>query len=109
MAKSKKLTHTITIPKSHGVEQTPPKYPKTPHTPRTPADEAIDFFESGFKQGDEPIRVYELPLDPDGGPNKDRQVCAVFASDDFRTRCDASMSLGWTRLVYFESSIVTTC
>lgn len=40
---------------------------------RTPADEAISFFESDFKQG-EPIRVYELILDPDGGPNKDRQV-----------------------------------
>ncbi|KAI0078663.1 glycoside hydrolase family 13 protein [Panus rudis PR-1116 ss-1] len=46
--------------------------PKTPKTPKTPADEGIDFFESAFKEGEEPIRVYELQLDPDGGPNKDR-------------------------------------
>ena len=44
-------------------------------TPKTPADEAIEFFESA--QIDEPIRVYELRLDPDGGPNKDRSVSLV--------------------------------
>lgn len=43
-------------------------------TPKTPADEGIDFFESAFKQGEKPIQVYELQLDPDGGPNKDRSV-----------------------------------
>ena len=72
MAKAK-ITQTIEIPKSDGSEQGSAKYSKT-SGPRTPADEAIDFFESGFKMGDEPIRVYELTLDPDGGPNKDRQV-----------------------------------
>ncbi|KAH9945728.1 glycoside hydrolase family 13 protein [Amylocystis lapponica] len=46
--------------------------PVTPKTPKTPADEGIDFFEAAFKQGEKPIRVHELQLDPDGGPNKDR-------------------------------------
>ncbi|KXN86634.1 Glycogen debranching enzyme [Leucoagaricus sp. SymC.cos] len=45
----------------------------TPTTPRTPADEGLDFFSSAPTHGQEPIRVYELRLDPDGGPNKDRQ------------------------------------
>ncbi len=43
-------------------------------TPKTPADEAIDFFESAIVPGQAPIRVYELVLDDDGGPNKDRSV-----------------------------------
>lgn len=42
--------------------------------PKTPADEGLDFFEAGIKHGEEPIRVYELQLDPDGGPNKERAV-----------------------------------
>ncbi len=42
--------------------------------PKTPADEGIDFFEQGIKHGEEPIRVYELQLDPDGGPTKERAV-----------------------------------
>lgn len=73
MAKARKIAQTIEIPKPDGDEHDSIKYPKTPG-PRTPADEAIDFFELGVKMGDEPIRVYELALDPDGGPNKDRQV-----------------------------------
>ena len=74
MAKAKKLNQTIEIPKALDQKRSlSPKYPKTPGV-RTPADEAIDFFESGFKQGDDAIRVYELALDPDGGPNKDRSV-----------------------------------
>ena len=48
--------------------------PTTPKTPKTPADEGLDFFESAIVQGEEPIKVYELQLDPDGGPNKDRSV-----------------------------------
>ena len=49
-----------------------------PKTPKTPADEGIEFFESATSQ--EPIRVYELRLDPDGGPNKDRSVeCPSFS------------------------------
>lgn len=41
-----------------------------PVHPKTPADEGIAFFESPIVLGEEPIRVYELLLDPDGGPNK---------------------------------------
>ena len=50
--------------------------PTTPKTPKTPADEGIEFFEDIATKG-EPIRVYELRLDPDGGPNKDRSVSTV--------------------------------
>jgi glycogen debranching enzyme len=42
-------------------------------TPKTPADEGIEFFQS-TAQTDTPIRVYELRLDSDGGPNKDASV-----------------------------------
>ncbi len=43
-------------------------------TPKTPADDAIEFFSSAPSQGEGSVHVYELRLDPDGGPNKDRQV-----------------------------------
>ncbi|KAG6844634.1 hypothetical protein H0H87_005291 [Tephrocybe sp. NHM501043] len=46
--------------------------PTTPTTPKTPADEGIEFFQSQPQPGDAPIRVYELHLDTDGGPHKDR-------------------------------------
>jgi len=45
-----------------------------PNTPKTPADEGLNFFASVPPQGESPIRVYELRLDPDGGPNNDCQV-----------------------------------
>lgn len=45
-----------------------------PTTPKTPADEGIEFFELASVDNKAPIRIYELPLDPDGGPNKDRTV-----------------------------------
>lgn len=48
--------------------------PADPTTPKTPADEGIEFFEFASVDNKAPIRVYELPLDPDGGPNKDRAV-----------------------------------
>lgn len=44
--------------------------PVTPITPKTPADEGIDFFEAAVADDEAPIRVYELRLDPDGGPSK---------------------------------------
>ncbi|KAF9005909.1 glycoside hydrolase family 13 protein [Cyathus striatus] len=44
-----------------------------PLTPKTPADEGIDFFQSPVADGEKPLHVYELRLDPDGGPHKDRQ------------------------------------
>jgi len=43
-------------------------------TPKTPADEGIEFFQSESHPAESPIRVYELHLDPDGGPNTDRIV-----------------------------------
>ena len=44
---------------------------------KTPADEAIAFFESPYSKDEEPVRVYELSLDADGGPNKDRSVGSI--------------------------------
>jgi glycogen debranching enzyme len=49
--------------------------PTLAKTPKTPADDGIDFFESAIRHGEAPIRVYELPLEPDGGPSKSREVC----------------------------------
>lgn len=43
----------------------------SPLTPKTPADEAIEFFQAQAQSGDDPIRVYELRLEPDGGPHRD--------------------------------------
>ncbi|KAA1468826.1 glycoside hydrolase family 13 protein [Dentipellis sp. KUC8613] len=40
--------------------------------PKTPADEGIRFFESEVTKDEGPIRVYELSLDADGGPSKDK-------------------------------------
>lgn len=45
-----------------------------PNTPKTPADEGKEFFLSERSEGEHPIRVYELRLDPDGGPNKQRSA-----------------------------------
>lgn len=45
-----------------------------PNTPKTPADEGKEFFLGERSEGEQPIRVYELRLDPDGGPNKQRSV-----------------------------------
>ncbi|KAJ3850530.1 glycoside hydrolase family 13 protein [Lentinula lateritia] len=46
--------------------------PISPVTPKTPADEGIEFFQSPLAPGEAPLRVYELRLDIDGGPHKDR-------------------------------------
>ena len=40
---------------------------------KTPADEGIEFFQSAVSQAT-PIRVYELRLDSDGGPNRNASV-----------------------------------
>ncbi|KAI0923791.1 hypothetical protein AcV5_009241 [Taiwanofungus camphoratus] len=81
MTKAKKprsTLHSVKIPNRDGKSLGPPSAssqspttPKTPKTPKTPADEGIDFFESAFTHGEKPINVYELRLDPDGGPSKD--------------------------------------
>lgn len=57
--------------------------PTIAKTPKTPADEGIDFFESAIKHGETPICVYELPLEPDGGPSKSREVCLRLQSSPF--------------------------
>ena len=77
MLKSKKPGQPIIIPP----KDTAADASDAPKTPKTPADEGIDFFESAFKQGDAPIRVYQLQLDPDGGPNKSRSVSRCSSSN----------------------------
>ena len=67
---------TVTIPRN---KHSPPSSsagssPTIAKTPKTPADEGIDFFESSIKYGEAPVSVYELPLEPDGGPSKSREV-----------------------------------
>lgn len=45
--------------------------------PKTPADEGIHFFQSVPKADEAPVRVYELKLEPDGGPSKPLSVSSV--------------------------------
>lgn len=59
---------TITIPKE-GFEPS-----NGAKTPKTPADEGIEFFEAASVPGERPIQVYELKLEPDGGPSKEKSV-----------------------------------
>jgi glycogen debranching enzyme len=71
------FTHpTIVIQKNRHISPAPSagSSPTITKTPKTPADEGLDFFESAIKHGEAPIRVYELPLEPDGGPDKSREV-----------------------------------
>ncbi|GLB41961.1 putative glycogen debranching enzyme, glucanotransferase domain [Lyophyllum shimeji] len=64
---------SVHIPKSKSTHSSSPaSHPTTPVTPKTPADEGIEFFESSSRPGEAPIRAYELRLDTDGGPHKDR-------------------------------------
>ena len=80
MAKGKKALRgrpnpSVIVPVGTKNVQTPPSTsPVTPVTPKTPADEGITFFESELQAGECPIRVYELHLDPDGGPNTEKSV-----------------------------------
>jgi len=69
MAKDRKQT---AAPPALSISHTPSA--GLPTSPKTPADEGIQFFESSPKPGDSPIRVYDLRLDPDGGPNRERRV-----------------------------------
>lgn len=41
---------------------------------RTPADEAIFFFESSPAADAQPVQVWELQLEEDGAPSKDKAV-----------------------------------
>jgi hypothetical protein len=62
-----------TAPKASLISLSSTTYP-TPNTPKTPADEGVEFFQAEVHPGESPIRVYELRLDPDGGPSKDLSV-----------------------------------
>jgi glycogen debranching enzyme len=81
MPKGRKGTYgkqkpSVAIPKRSGSKSTSSSSqssPVEPKTPKTPADEGIEFFEN-FSQGETPIQVYELRLDADGAPHKDRSV-----------------------------------
>jgi glycogen debranching enzyme len=68
----RQASHNITIP--------PPDITKSSglKTPKTPADEGIDFFETVATK-DSTIQVYELKLDPDGAPSKEKSVCMFYA------------------------------
>ena len=44
---------------------------------RTPADEAIFFFETSPTTDAQPVQVYELQLEEDGAPSKDKAVCML--------------------------------
>ncbi|KAJ7583415.1 glycoside hydrolase family 13 protein [Mycena floridula] len=75
---SGKAKPSVAIPKANkssssqsNSTETSPISSISPTSPRTPADEAIEFFQSGSTL-DSPIKVYELRLEADGGPNKDR-------------------------------------
>jgi len=43
-------------------------------TPRTPADEGIAFFEGPVGRSEGPIQVFELDLEADGSPTKEKSV-----------------------------------
>lgn len=53
---------------------------KTPKTPKTPQDDAISFF-SGAGDG-EPVQVWELTLEDDGGPSEAKSVNSEADSAD---------------------------
>ncbi|KAH9479582.1 Glycogen debranching enzyme [Psilocybe cubensis] len=78
MAKGRKHAYgrpkpSLTIPRQKSVSRSPSASPSptsaSPLTPRTPADEGIEYFQSHPRPGDAPVPVYELCLDPDGGPS----------------------------------------
>lgn len=48
-------------------------------TPKTPQDEAIAFFSSGTDG--QPVQVWELWLEDDGGPDANKEVCQVSLCD----------------------------
>lgn len=64
-----------TIDKKPSIPLDIPSYsPESTEVIRTPADEGLRFFESPASGTEDPIRVYDLKLEPDGGPSKDRAV-----------------------------------
>ncbi len=47
-------------------------------TPETPQDEALAFFSLKSHDGGEPVQVWELVLEDDGGPGESKSVSASF-------------------------------
>ena len=110
MAKSKAIAPgTLSIPKGKASSDSSisgsPTSMGAQKTPRTPADEGIAFFESEFKKGEPPVRVYELALDPDGGPSKEVEVCPYFPSRLLRVVNSASQSFETNKLVYSPARV----
>jgi glycogen debranching enzyme len=78
-SKAKHALGNVQMPartKGAGEPITPTSSGSEPATPKTPADEGIQFFESAVADKSKPIAVYEIHLDADGGPNKERAVRA---------------------------------
>lgn len=71
MAKS--VIGSVTIPKLGGESS----FGAGLATPKTPADEGIQFFEHAVPDKSKPIAVYEIHLNADGGPNKERSVSGM--------------------------------
>ena len=65
---------SIVMPKAskNGVVAAPSK--DGSRTPRTPADEGIAFFEGPVGRTEGPIQVFELELEADGSPTKEKSV-----------------------------------
>ncbi|KAF9078072.1 glycoside hydrolase family 13 protein [Rhodocollybia butyracea] len=70
--KTNKTKPTVSIPNSGAVSSSSSSASSPVTPPKTPADEGIEFFQSPITPGESPLRVYELRLDIDGGPHKDR-------------------------------------
>ncbi|KAG8831109.1 hypothetical protein FRC18_007134 [Serendipita sp. 400] len=63
---SRKAQMRVEIPKNREPSET-----DAIRTPKTPQNEGISWFESSHV-GSQPVQVYELKLESDGGPNKNR-------------------------------------
>lgn len=66
---------SIEMPKSNGKHATNGSTNGV-KTPKTPQDEAIAFFSSG--SDGQPVQVWELWLEDDGGPDEAKSVCLLF-------------------------------
>jgi hypothetical protein len=79
---NRKVNMRVDIPK-HSAH---PSEAELLRTPKTPQNEGLSWFES--YTGKEPLIVYELALEADGGPNRDRSVSGqrvLEASDSLLT------------------------
>jgi hypothetical protein len=65
---------SIEMPKSNGKHATNGSTNGV-KTPKTPQDEAIAFFSSG--SDGQPVQVWELWLEDDGGPDEAKSVCLL--------------------------------